>query len=155
MLSSSVRHIRSPKPPNQHQVLSTPAGFLPASQPLHIAALRGHCEAITLLLDGGLSPSAKSRRGWTPLHEAIAAGCRPAAKLLYQKMEDNDMAKNRAQREQLLATMKEMPDYSLQASKLMCLGEYRGRVVSYRSECDLRMRLMTESEDCVVCGGRR
>lgn len=76
--------------------------------------MRGHCEVIKLLLDAGLSPTTKSRRGWTALHEALAAGAMPAAKLIYRKTQQEDAAKKRAQREQLLDTMKDMPDYSLQ-----------------------------------------
>lgn len=83
-------------------------------QPLHVAALCGHSESIKVLLAAGLNPSTKSRRGWTPLHEALAAKAMPAAKLLYRKMQQDEAAKDRAQREQLLDTMKELPDYSLQ-----------------------------------------
>ncbi len=54
-----------------------PAGFLP----LHRAAYRGHADAVSLLLQMGADPNARSQNGGslTPLHSVVAGAARFAA----------------------------------------------------------------------------
>jgi hypothetical protein len=106
--ASSLTHTPSPIP-----VLSS----TPFLQPLHIAALRGHTEAIQTLLDAGLSPSARSSRGWTPLDEACAGRSMAAARLLQRALLAEVKGEMKAKRGQLLDTMRSMPDYSLQVRR--------------------------------------
>jgi hypothetical protein len=94
--------------------------LIPVLQPLHIAALRGHTEAIQAILDAGLSPSARSSRGWTPLDEACAGRSMAAARLLQRALLAEVKGEMKAKRAQLLDTMRSMPDYSLQVRVVAC-----------------------------------
>ncbi|KAF6263147.1 GPCR-chaperone-domain-containing protein [Scenedesmus sp. NREL 46B-D3] len=87
---------------------------LHGNNPLHIAAMRGHAEAVAALLDAGLSPSARSSRGWVPLDEACAARSTACARLLQRALLAEVKGEMKAKRGQLLDTMRSMPDYSLQ-----------------------------------------
>lgn len=51
-----------------------------AAQALHVAALRRSTAAAEALIAAGAQPDAKSRRGWTPLEEALAARDHATAK---------------------------------------------------------------------------
>ena len=65
---------------------SCPARVLPSSllprQALHVAVQRHSLEAISLLLEAGAPPDAKSTRRWMPLDEAVALRDKEAACLL-------------------------------------------------------------------------
>jgi len=52
------------------------------SYPLHVAALWGDCEAISLLVAAGARINQRGEHGFTPLMEAVAQGHIDAVKLL-------------------------------------------------------------------------
>jgi hypothetical protein len=49
-------------------------------QALHVAAMRGSCAALDLLLAAGIPAATRSSRGWTPFDEACAARAMTAAR---------------------------------------------------------------------------
>ncbi|RXR06400.1 ankyrin repeat domain-containing protein [Pseudoxanthomonas composti] len=52
------------------------------SAPLHVAAVWGDCEAITLLVEAGAFIDQRGEDGFTPLMEAVAQGHKDAVDLL-------------------------------------------------------------------------
>lgn len=56
----------------------------------------------------------KSSRGWLPIEDALAAGQRGAAGALHAGTRNWLRADMKAKRAQLLETMRQMPDYSMQ-----------------------------------------
>ncbi|XP_072954443.1 uncharacterized protein [Typha angustifolia] len=49
---------------------------------LHSAAIKGHCDAMTLLIEFGMDMECKDVEGHTPLHLAVESGCLEAVELL-------------------------------------------------------------------------
>jgi hypothetical protein len=99
MLPSSCQHLPTPTRP---------------LQALHLAALRGHTQALELLLQAGFTTLQKSGRGWTVLDEALCMGHRAAASAVQAAMASEVKTLMKEKKALLLATMAELPDYSMQ-----------------------------------------
>ncbi len=84
------------------------------AQALHIAAFRGHADVVELLLRAGFTTLQKSGRGWSALDEALSTGHADVAALIQRGMAAEVKALVKAKKAQLLATMEELPDYSMQ-----------------------------------------
>ena len=83
---------------------------------LHVAALRRATAAAEALLAAGAPAGAKSRRGWTPLEEALAARDHATARALHAASLAAARLEMKARRRELVAAMRAMPDYTLKLS---------------------------------------
>lgn len=63
-------------------VVATTIGCF-GNTPLHVAAIRGDAESVSLLIRAGANVNAHGEMGFTPLHEAVLHGhCNVASRLL-------------------------------------------------------------------------
>ena len=83
----------------------------PAAQALHVAVLRRNFGALTLLLERGFPPRAKSEAGWAPLYDAVGIKDERATLLLHTFGVRDDEAAYRRRKPELAAELAALPDF--------------------------------------------
>jgi hypothetical protein len=77
---------------------------------------------VELLLQAGFTALQKSGRGWSALDEALSSGHADIAARIQLGMGAEVKALVKEKKAQLLATMQELPDYSMQVCARVCWG---------------------------------
>eukprot|EP00803_Ostreobium_quekettii_P004166 evm.model.scf_1272.2 EVM.evm.TU.scf_1272.2 scf_1272:8841-12435(-) len=83
---------------------------------LHIAVVREDREAVEALLGAGFPSKVRNGRGWTALDEAVSARNRDLVTILHKYGVQELKDEFRGAKQQLLKTLKQMPDYSMELS---------------------------------------
>lgn len=74
------------------ELVSSPGATVNSYAPIHIAAIRGDCDILCLLLRNGASPNSTSKLAATPLHLAASKGHTAACRLLLENGSDVNAA---------------------------------------------------------------
>ena len=83
-------------------------------QILHLGVLRGNKDVLRVALEAKVPSDTRNARGWTALDEAIAAKDRDCVSLLYLHTVQEMKAEMKIAKTQLVQTLQEMPDYSME-----------------------------------------
>lgn len=92
MLAAGLGHVDIVKLLLDHSASVDDVTYLDGVTPIHLAALHGQCEALTILLDTGAPVNDRNADGWTPLELACKWGHLEFVKLLVSRGADPNLA---------------------------------------------------------------